>query len=215
MSEVSILEIILKGFAIGLIGAAPTGPSGVLVIERTLNKGRWPGFFTGLGVAVSDTIYILLSALGLSFIIGYIEDPQTAMVIKFIGCALLLVFGIHTIRNNPLKKQKSGKESGGSLVLNSVSGFLVAIVNPLVIFIYLTLFTYLSFAPSSYDGPYELASFLALVCGDVCWWLFLSTLINKVRGRFDLRGIWVINRILGSVLIVAAVGWFIMILVKG
>ena len=42
----------------------------------------------------------------------------------------------------------------------------------------------------------------------------LSTLINKLRNRFDLRGLWMINRILGTILIVAAVAWLTMILIK-
>lgn len=214
LADIPVAEIILKGLAIGLIAAAPTGPSGVLVIERTLSKGRWPGFFTGLGVTISDTIYILLSALGLSFILDFIEDPTTAMTVKFIGCGLLLVFGIHTIRDNPLKKKRGDANAQGPLLFNTLSGFLVAIVNPLVVFIYLTLFTYFSYAPSELSGSMKLLAFGSLAAGDVCWWLFLSFLINKVRNRFDLRGIWVINRILGSVLIVASVAWFILILVK-
>ena len=54
MNDISVFELILKGMAIGFLAAAPTGPSGVLVIQRTLNKGRWKGFLTGLGVSVSD-----------------------------------------------------------------------------------------------------------------------------------------------------------------
>ena len=37
MSDISIFELVLKGMAIGFLAAAPTGPSGVLVIQRTLN----------------------------------------------------------------------------------------------------------------------------------------------------------------------------------
>ena len=54
--DFSIVEVILKGFVIGLLAAAPTGPSGVLCIQRTLNKGRAKGFMTGLGITFSDTL---------------------------------------------------------------------------------------------------------------------------------------------------------------
>jgi plastocyanin domain-containing protein len=50
------------------------------------------------------------------------------------------------------------------------------------------------------------------VLGDVCWWFMLTFFINKIRNRFDLKGLWMINRILGTVLISAALGWFIFIL---
>ena len=37
--------------------SAPMGPTGMLVIQRTLNKGRWPAFYTGIGAALSDLTY--------------------------------------------------------------------------------------------------------------------------------------------------------------
>jgi len=50
----SFLYIVLRGMAIGLLISAPMGPIGMLCIQRTLNKGRWPAFFTGVGAALSD-----------------------------------------------------------------------------------------------------------------------------------------------------------------
>ena len=89
MSEISVLEIILKGMAIGFLAAAPTGPSGVLVIQRTLNKGRWKGFLTGLGVSISDAVYIMITMMCLSLVLGYLENPTIALAVKLLGCALL------------------------------------------------------------------------------------------------------------------------------
>ena len=64
----SIFEIILKGIIIGVVVSAPMGPVGVLCIQRTLNKGRWYGFVTGIGASISDIIYALLTGYGMSFI---------------------------------------------------------------------------------------------------------------------------------------------------
>lgn len=213
MSVISI-SLILKAAATGLLGAAPTGPSGVLVIRKTLDKGRLGGFLTGLGVTLSDVIYIAITMMGLSLVLGYLEDPKIAMTVKLIGCGLLLVFGISTIRNNPLAKEsqerKTKKDSNWQ---NTLSGFLVAIVNPLVVFIYMGLFAFFAMPVDDFDMSAKLEALLFCVAGDVCWWLILSFLINKLRNRFDLRGIWMINRILGTILIVAAVGWFVMLMI--
>lgn len=214
MDDCSILEIILKGLAIGFLAAAPTGPSGVLVIQRTLNKGYWKGFFTGTGVTVSDAIYIFITMMCLSLVMGYLENPQIAMTVKLIGCALLMVFGITTVRNNPLAKSKQDNVVRENFFQFPLTGFLVAIVNPLVIFIYMGLFAFFSFPIDEFSAGCKAETFAAIVAGDVCWWLTLSFLINKLRNRFDLRGIWLINRILGTILICASVGWFILIMVK-
>ena len=52
-----MLGIVSKGIIIGVLVSAPMGPIGMLCIQRTLNKGRWHGFVTGLGAALSDVIY--------------------------------------------------------------------------------------------------------------------------------------------------------------
>jgi arginine exporter protein ArgO len=43
--------------------------------------------------------------------------------------------------------------------------------------------------------------------GALTWWFSITYLVNKLRKRFNLRGIWILNRIIGSVVtVVAAVG---------
>ena len=64
--QLDIFEFIAKGILIGIIASAPMGPVGILCIQRTLNKGRWFGFITGVGAAVSDFIYALIVGLGMS-----------------------------------------------------------------------------------------------------------------------------------------------------
>ena len=61
----NILDIVFKGMLIGIIASAPMGPVGVLCVQRTLNKGRWFGFVTGVGASVSDMIYAGITGLGM------------------------------------------------------------------------------------------------------------------------------------------------------
>ncbi|MBO4268991.1 MAG: LysE family translocator [Bacteroidaceae bacterium] len=214
MSGDSIFEIALKGMAIGFLAAAPTGPSGVLVIQRTLNKGRWKGFLTGLGVSVSDAVYIVITMMCLSLVLGYLEDPMVATVVRFAGCALLLVFGVTTVRNNPLAASREVTVKKDSLGQIMLTGFLVAIVNPLVIFFYMGLFAFFSLPVDDFSAGHKMQTFLFTLLGDICWWFTISTVINKLRNRFDLRGLWIINRVLGTILIVSAAAWCAVILVN-
>jgi len=214
MNDISVFELLLKGMAIGFLAAAPTGPSGVLVIQRTLNKGRWKGFLTGLGVSVSDAVYIFITMMCLSLVLGYLENPTIATVVKLCGCVLLLVFGITTVRNNPLAASKEIKVKKDSVWQLMLTGFGVAIVNPLVVFFYMGLFAFFSLPVDDFTTGLKMKTYLFTLLGDCCWWFTLSTLINKLRNRFDLRGLWMINRILGTILIVAAIGWCTMILIN-
>ena len=99
------LYTVLRGLAIGILISAPMGPIGVLCIQRTLNKGQWAGFFTGVGAAMSDIIYCMLTGLGMSFIIDFIETNQN--IIQILGSIVLLVFGAYLIKRNPAGRVKS------------------------------------------------------------------------------------------------------------
>ena len=88
-----LLQIIPRGVAIGVLISAPMGPIGMLCIQRTLNKGRWPAFYTGIGAAISDIIYCLLVGLGISFITDFIEQNQFAL--QILGGIVLIAFGVY------------------------------------------------------------------------------------------------------------------------
>ena len=60
---INILDFIFKGMMIGVVASAPMGPVGILCVQRTLNKGRWYGFATGIGASISDIITLGLLAL--------------------------------------------------------------------------------------------------------------------------------------------------------
>ena len=72
----TIFDILWKGFIIGVIVSAPLGPVGVLCIQRTLNKGRWYGFVTGIGASLSDIAYALLTGYGMSFVFDYVNKTS-------------------------------------------------------------------------------------------------------------------------------------------
>ena len=66
--QIDILNTIFKGVIIGMLASAPMGPVGILCVQRTLNKGRWYGFVTGVGATASDLFYALITGLGMSFV---------------------------------------------------------------------------------------------------------------------------------------------------
>jgi len=37
------------------------------------------------------------------------------------------------------------------------------------------------------------------------WWFGITYLVNKVRTQFNVRGIWILNRVIGSVVMLASV----------
>ena len=75
MQNVGLLEEIIKGFIIGVLASAPMGPVGILTVQRTLNKGRWEGFATGIGASISDIIYAVITGYFMYLVVDIIENP--------------------------------------------------------------------------------------------------------------------------------------------
>ncbi len=200
--QIDILALILKGILIGIIASAPMGPVGILCIQRTLNKGRWYGFITGIGAAASDIIYAMITGFGMSFVTNLITNPTNKFWLQISGSVLLLIFGIHCWRSNPVSTmRKSGKNGKGSLLHNGITAFLVTFSNPLIIFLFMASFAQFAFVLPA--RPLEMSlGYLSIISGALIWWFGLTWLIDKVRGKFDENGIQIINKIIGSLVII-------------
>ena len=105
------LLTIIHGLAVGILVSAPMGPIGMLCIQRTLNKGRLSGLYTGIGAALSDFIYALLAGLGMSIIIDFVEDNEA--ILQLFGSIVLLGFGIVVLVQLCLRFWLGGVQPGG------------------------------------------------------------------------------------------------------
>lgn len=197
------LDILLKGILIGIVVSAPLGPVGVLCIQRTLNKGRWYGFITGLGATLSDIIYAMLTGYGMSFIFDFLSANQ--FYLQLVGSLMLLIFGFYTFRSNPVHSLRPLSASKGTYFHNFITAFFVTLSNPLIIFLFIGLFARFGFLAPGVRLFEQISGYFFIALGAFCWWFGITYFVNKVRSRFNLRGIWMINRIIGIVVMVVSV----------
>ena len=205
--EVTILDLLIKGFIVGIVVLAPLGPVGVLCIQRTLNKGRWYGFITGLGASLSDIAYALLTGYGMSFIFDFIN--ANLFYLQLLGSIMLLGFGLYTFRSNPVQSIRPISTNKGSYFHNFITAFAVTLSNPLIIFLFIGLFARFAFVLPGMPVYEEVIGYLAILLGALSWWFGITFFVSKVRTRFNLRGIWLINRIIGGVVMVVSLLGFI------
>lgn len=203
IEQVTILDLLVKGLIVGVVVSAPLGPVGVLCIQRTLNKGRWYGFVTGLGAALSDICYALITGYGMSFMDVFLTKNQ--VLLQIIGSVMLFVFGIYTFRSNPVQSIRPVSSAPGSYLHNFVTAFFVTFSNPLIIFLFIGLFARFSFVMPGSPLGFQLVGYLAIILGALLWWFSITYFVNKVRTRFNLRGIWTLNRIIGVVVMFMSV----------
>ena len=203
--QIDILDFIFKGMLIGIMASAPMGPVGVLCIQRTLNKGRWYGFITGIGATVSDLIYALFTGFGMSFVMEFIQNERSRFILQICGSIVLLLFGIYCYRSAPTRKiHKSNRPSKGTLLHNGVTAFIVTVLNPLIVFLFIFLFAQFAFIVPA--RPLEMTvGYVSIIGGALLWWFGLTWLVDKVRGKFDDNGILIINRVVGCIVMIFSV----------
>lgn len=199
----SIFYMAWRGIAIGLIISAPMGPVGMLCIQRTLDKGRRAGFYTGVGAALSDLFYSLLTGFGLSFIEEFLERNQN--VIQLAGSAVLIAFGVYLFRKNPSAGLKKPVEEPVSVKKNILGGFLFTFSNPLILFLTIGLFARFNFLLPEFHAWQYFTGFAFIFVGAIIWWWFVTFSVDKVRSHFNIRSMWLVNRIIGVIIMLFAI----------
>jgi threonine/homoserine/homoserine lactone efflux protein len=199
----SIIDIIYKGILIGILVSAPMGPIGLLCIQRTLNKGQWHGFFSGVGAACSDLFYAGIVCLGMGFVVDFIEGNRS--ILQIIGSIFLLVFGIYIFRSNPSKQLQKPKVQVNSFSQDAISAFFLTLSNPLIIFMYIVLFSRFNFISPEEKLHSMLLGLLSIFAGALFWWFLITFFVGKLRKVINLRGLWLINKIVGTVIIILSI----------
>ena len=200
----SLVEIIVKGVVIGIIASAPMGPVGVLCVQRTLNKGRAYGLVTGVGAALSDILYALITGYGLNLLYDVIHNPTTIYWMQLLGAIIMFIFGVHTYRSNPMQNARNVSHNKSSLLRNGITGFFITLSNPMIILLFMALFTPFGFVIHEMSLVNQFLGYLSIFGGAMLWWLFITFVVNKLRARFDVRGIWIVNRVIGGAVMVGS-----------
>lgn len=205
VSQMTILDVILKGIVIGIVASAPMGPVGVLCVQRTLNKGRAYGLITGAGAAFSDLLYALVTGYGLSFLYEFISNESTIFWMQLVGAIIMFIFGVHTFRTNPMKNTRNVSRNKSNLLHNAVTGFFLTLSNPMIVLLFMALFTPFNFMIPEMEPYLQCIGYLSIFGGAMLWWFFITSVINLLRARFDVKGVLIINRIIGGAVMVGSV----------
>lgn len=198
-----MLGLISKGIIIGILVSAPMGPIGMLCIQRTLNKGRWHGFITGLGAALSDVIYAALTCLGMGVVVNFVEANQAPL--QLAGSVVLGIFGYYIYQSNPVKNLKKQREKKLSFTQDFITAFLLTFSNVLIVLLYIGLFARFGFVLPEYSFAMLLGGIVCIGLGAVMWWFGITYIVAKLKKWFNVRGIWLLNRIVGTVILFLAV----------
>lgn len=189
-----MVELIAKGFVIGLAAAAPVGPIALLIVRRTLTDGRLAGMVSGLGAATADLICGAIAAIALNAITALMQEHLP--LVKCVGGLFMLGLGVHTIsaRIHDMARRPVHERN---LTVAYVTTCLLTLGNPLTLLGLTGLVAAAGWADVEATIVQTEILVGGIVLGSCAWWAMLVLCSNWLGRRLGPTILRAINRVAG------------------
>jgi len=188
------LRLFLTAMLIGLSIAAPVGPIGLLTIQRSLEHGARAGLATGLGAAAADAVYGAVGAFGVVWLVDALVAARVPLAVFGGGFLLWMAWQLWRV---PPATQAAGTRPAGSGWQYFAGTFVLTLSNPATIFSFIAIFGAMV-GRGRVVSPWLMVG--GVLIGSALWWLFLSSAVGRLRGRFDARWRRRVNRFSAAIL---------------
>ncbi len=195
----TFLTLLTFGAAMFLLAVSP-GPGVFATIARALASGFSHAALLTLGIVVGDLIFLLLAIYGLSSMAELLGNFFT--FVKYAGGLYLIWLGLKIWRSTPELVSVQGVREL-SWKRNFMSGLVITLANPKVIFFYLGFLpTFVDLASLTHLDVFAISSVVTIVLGGV----LLSYAWTASRARRllqDEKTVTLVNRCAGGVMMTA------------
>lgn len=136
----------LPAIPIGIVLAFTIGPVFFTVLETSISKGIKAAIFVDIGVVLSDVMFFIIAFFSTNSLLNSIEENTDSWY--FLGGVLLVAYaGVSLIKiiqekNNPENKEGALIENSPNLLKMVVKGFLLNIINVVVLFYWVGIILY-------------------------------------------------------------------------
>jgi threonine/homoserine/homoserine lactone efflux protein len=167
---------------------------------------------SGLGAAVGDTVFAIVTGFGLTVIAQLIEGYSSYL--ELVGGGMLIYFGIHTFMAKVearLDDKLASKEKGASTLFRAMaSTFALTITNPATLLGFAALFAGLGGLAGGHPNLLSAAFVvIGVAVGSSLWWLALTTIVGLFHASINDHVMELINKGSG----IAVVGFGIAVLI--
>lgn len=194
---------ILKGFVVGICASMPVGPIAILVVQKTMSKGRQAGFVSGLGASVVDTMYATIALFALAFAQKFIEEHEN--IIFLVGGAILIIIGVSMALSNPLRRKVKDKGKSNVSSRDFLQAMAMGVSNPMAIFVMFALLAFFGVAQETPRDWNVAPIILSISAGSVTYWFTMSWALSKFSDKFSLRTILWTSRVMGAIVIIIGI----------
>jgi threonine/homoserine/homoserine lactone efflux protein len=174
------VELILKGAVAGITLSFLIGPVFFALIQVGISKGFRAGLAMCSGIWLSDFLIIIVSYLGISYILMFTKWEGFAPFIGTLGGMILIGFGVgswYNIKKESTKKFEDIKHP--SIGVLSAKGFLINSFNPFTILFWLGLMSTIV-ADQAQSGKNALLFFTPLLSMVIVFDLLKIGLAKKI-----------------------------------
>jgi threonine/homoserine/homoserine lactone efflux protein len=200
-----MLDLYLRGLAIGFAIAFALGPIGLLVIRRTVDRGWAIGLLSGVGVATADAMYGAIAAFGLTAITSLLVEWHRVLALA--GGIFLLWLAWRTFTAVPGEAAHEVDRPRRGLPGAYLSTLALTLTNPMTILSFAALFVGLGVTGGDAAGAAVLT--LGVFAGSASWWVVLVGLVGLLRSRITplwLRRVNIVSGLLIGAFAVVAIG---------
>jgi threonine/homoserine/homoserine lactone efflux protein len=197
--------LVISGVVIGLIAAVPIGPVNLICIRRTLQYGPGHGFVSGMGAALGDGVFAIVTGFGLTEIGRLINGHYVSLQIA--GGLLLLFFGLRIFLAKPTTRLAdrlvASENKTANYARDIASTFALTITNPATLFGFTLMFAGLGGLAGEEEPSFFEAAFVVVgvFAGSTSWWLALTTVVGLFHARIDERVMSIINMVCGVLIV--------------
>jgi threonine/homoserine/homoserine lactone efflux protein len=193
-----MLYALIKGVTLGLLLSIAVGPILFTIIKQSINNGTRGGLAFVAGVSLSDLSLAVASNFFTEVFNSLIERKE---IVGMTGSVFLIAVGVYFLFFKKIKANEDGKQvlkfRKRDYAKLFVTGYLMNVLNPLIIAFWLTTST--AFADHSLRQRLIIFStaLILVLTADVA----KVVLANKIRKKLTLKNIQLISRLNGIVLI--------------
>lgn len=193
-------RVIAEGIILGITLALLVGPAFVSLIQTSVYRGFYAGVQFAAGISFSDITLIALSYVGL---LQIYDSNQQYLVIGIIGGSIMISFGIITYKRKysiPSNIHINLKVQTGRFFKYFFKGYLLNIFNPFLLIFWVGV---MGLITTKYSIPsQEVNLFFASCVVAVFGTDLVKVLIaRKIKTYLNIRVLTILNRIVGSMLV--------------
>ncbi|CAH0321685.1 hypothetical protein SRABI82_05571 [Priestia megaterium] len=198
--EENVIAVFFSYILLGISLSAPVGPINIAQINKGIKNGFWNAWFVGIGAMFADIIMMTLIYLGIA---TYLTNPLAKLIMWTFGFFTLIYLGYESIKDaSNVKIEEKSEKAKESPFHSLLSGFLIAISNPLNIVFWVGIYgSALTQAINTIGKQQALWYSGAIFLGIMSWDLTVATTVHFGRKRLNPRSLRWIMIIAGICLI--------------